>query len=238
MQSPTVFVVSGDPDVLNVLAELSKQAKLHGETFATAEAFLAEFDPERSGCLVLDMSVPGMGGVGLHRALVQRQAIIPVIILTGAGNASGAMEVLKAGAFDYFEKPLNSAALLGAVRHAIEMEKAARHSLRFRADVLQRFSRLTKREREIMDSMLESRSSREIASLLNMSARTVEFHRARIMKKMGVVSLVELVRMIATACGCHCIHKHRYLQGVMPFHAIFSPCPDSPALQTLATAEA
>lgn len=211
-----------------MLAELLKQAKLNGEIFPSAEAFLAGFNPERPGCLVLDMSVPGMGGVGLHRALLQQQAVIPIIILTSHSDAPGAMKVLKGGAFDYFEKPLNGAALLGAIRHAIEMEKATRHSLQFRADVLQRFSRLTKREKEIMDSMLESKSSREIAIQLNMSARTVEFHRARIMKKMGVVSLVELVRMIATACGCHCIHKHRYLQGVMPFHAIFSPCLDSP----------
>lgn len=230
MQSPTVFVVSGDPDVLNTLAELLKQAKLHGEMFATAEAFLAEFNPERPGCIVLDMSVPGMGGVGLHRALVQQQSVIPVIILTGASDAPGAMKVLKGGAFDYFEKPLNGSALLGSIRHAIEMEKATRHSLKFRADVLQRFSRLTKREREIMDIMLESRSSREIASLLNMSARTVEFHRARIMKKMGVVSLVDLVRIIAMACGCHCIHKHKYLQSTLPFYTNFSHCLDKSIL--------
>jgi FixJ family two-component response regulator len=228
MQSPTVFVVADDPAVLNVLVELLKQAKLQGEIFPTAEAFLAKFNPERPGCLVLDMSVPGMGGVGLHRVLVQQQAVIPVIILTSHSDAPGAMKVLKGGAFDYFEKPLNGTTLLGVIRHALEMERTTRDSLRFRADVLQRFSRLTKREKEIMDSMLESKSSREIAVQLNMSARTVEFHRARIMKKMGVVSLVELVRMIATACGCHCIHKHRYLQGIVPFHAIFSPCLDNP----------
>lgn len=236
MQSPTVFVVTGEPAVLNLLADLFKRAKLHGEMFATAEAFLAEFDPERSGCLLLDMSVPGMGGAGLHRMLVRQQAAIPVIILTGTSDALNAMEALKAGAFDFFEKPLDSVALLGGIKQAIEMDSVTRHSLQFRAEVLQRFSRLTKREREIMDSMLESKSSREIAGQLNMSARTVEFHRARIMKKMGAVSLVELVRMIATACGCHCIHKHRYLQGVMPFHAIFSPCLGNSASQPLLTA--
>lgn len=216
MLSPTVFVVTDESAVLDPLTDLLKQAKLHSEIFTSAEAFLAGFDQDRPGCLVLDMSLPGMGGAGLHRALLQRQAIIPVIILMSQSDARNAMEIMKGGAMDFFEKPFDGKALLGAVKFAIRVDSANRHFLQLRADVLKRFAQLTRRERQIMDIMLESKSSREIAGELNMSARTVEFHRASIMKKMGAASLVDLVRMVATAFECHCIHKHKYnyFQGV------------------------
>jgi FixJ family two-component response regulator len=223
MQSSTVFVVASEPAVLEVLTDLFKQAGLHSETFATAEAFLAECAPERPGCLLLDMPVSGGGGAELNRMLFQRQCFIPVIVLTGLSDARGAMEALKGGAMDFFVKPFDSGALLQGVKHAIEMDRTNRHILRLRAEIKERMAQLTRREREVMDSILESKSSREIAAHLNMSARTVEFHRARIMKKMEAISLVELVNMIATASGCHCIHKGKYWQGVMLSSGISPP---------------
>lgn len=210
MLSSTVFVVADESAVLDVLADTLKQAKLHSETFTTTEAFLAAFDPSRAGCLLLDMSLLGMDGASLHRALVQRQSVIPVILLMSHGDARSAMEMMKCGALDFLEKPVDGKALLSAIRYAIRVDSANRQVLRLRADVMNRFALLTRRERQIMDIMLESKSSREIAGELNMSARTVEFHRASIMKKMGAVSLVDLVRMVAMAFECHCIHKHKY----------------------------
>jgi FixJ family two-component response regulator len=225
MLSPTVFVVADEPAVLDALTDLFKQAKLHSEIFESAESFLAQFDPERPGCMVLDMSLAGMGGAGLHRALIQRKAIIPVIILMNHSDARNAMEVMKGGAMDFFEKPFDGKALLGAVKFAARVDDVNRHFLRLRADVMNRFAQLTRRERQIMDIMLESKSSREIAGELNMSTRTVEFHRASIMKKMGAASLVDLVRMVAMAFECHCIHKHKYnhLQGVVLTPNALSP---------------
>jgi len=219
MHSPTVFVVAAESAVLNVLSALFLQAKLCCETFARGEDFLAAFDPERPGCLLLDMSAPGMGGAELHRMLVQRQSVIPVIIFTSQSDACSAIEVLKGGALDCFVKPFDNEVLLAAIKHAIELDGANRNALRCRNEVLKRYAQITKREREVLGGMLESKSSREIAVQLNMSVRTVEFHRAKVMKKMEAVSPVELVHMLATAFGCHCIGKHRRvrnLQSIIP----------------------
>lgn len=216
MQSPTIFVVADEPDMLGLLTDLFKLAKLHCEAFATAEAFLEAYGCERPGCLLLDMSVLKMGGAELHRLLVQRQIVIPIIILTNLRDARRAMEALKGGALDFFEKPVDAGALLESVTDAIKLDSANRQALRIKREARQRFEQLTRREREIMGSMLESKSSKEISAQLNMSARTVEFHRARLMKKLGAVSLVELVRMYLTAFGCHCIHKYRHAQEVLP----------------------
>ncbi|MDD5056974.1 MAG: LuxR C-terminal-related transcriptional regulator [Sideroxydans sp.] len=209
MQRPTIFVAAAETALLKTLANLFDQAKLRYEIFTTAEAFLETCNVERPGCLLLDMSVPEMGGAELHRLLVQRHVVLPVIILTTLSDARGALAVLKNGALDFFEKPVEGEALLESVRNAISLDSANRRALRHQHEVRQLFEQLTRREREILNSMLESKSSREISELLNMSARTVEFHRARLMKKLGATSLVELVRLSITAFGCHCIHKHR-----------------------------
>lgn len=214
MPSPKVFVVADEPAALDALTNLFEQAKLPCEAFTSAGSFLAQFDPERAGCLLLDISLPGMSGAELHKELGRRDGSIPAIILTSQSDARSAMEAFRSGALDVIEKPFDGATLLEAARFAIEIDGVNRRNLRFRAEVLHRISRLTKREREIMHSILESKSSREIAGQLNMSVRTVEFHRARVMKKMGAVSLVELVRMVALVFECHCIHKHKHLQGI------------------------
>lgn len=208
MQISTLFVVANEPAVLNALSDLCKQAQMNSEIFTTTEAFLAEFDPERPGCLLLDLSLPGTDWGNFHRTILRRQSITPVIILTNPNDARSAMEMLKGGALDFFEKPFDSGALLEAIRQAIDMDIANRHVLRFRNEGRQRFAQLTRREREIMCSMCEGKSSREIAAQLNMSARTVESHRAMIKRKTDVATPVELVRMVTMVFGCHCIHKH------------------------------
>lgn len=181
----TLFIVADEPAVHNALSALCQQAKLHYEILTTAEAFLARFDPEHPGCLLLDMSLPGISGGKFHKMLVQRQSVIPVIILTNRSDPRSAMEMLKGGALDFFEKPFEGEALLSAVKHAMEMDSANRHVLRLRSEGRQRFAQLTRREREIMDSILEGKSSREIATQLSISARTVESHRARIKEANG-----------------------------------------------------
>lgn len=220
MQSSTVFLVTAEPAAFNELTPLFRQAGLHCETFATAEAFLAQFDPERHGCVLLDLPVPVMGGAELHRVLIRRQSTIPVILVTSLDEARSAMEILKGGALDFFERPFDSAALSSAVQRAVELDRANRHILRYRAEIQRCFAQLTRREREIVDFMLQSKTSREIAGWLNMSARTVESHRARIMKKMGADSLADLVRMAVTAYGCHCIHKQKYPTGALSSAAL------------------
>lgn len=150
----------------------------------------------------------------LNDRLIRQQVINPVIILASERNPRAAMEALKSGALDFFESLLDHASLLRAVRNAIALDADNRRALRIRAEVAQRFDRLTQRERQVMDSMLEGRSSKEISVQLNMSVRTVEYHRAKVMQKIGTSTLVELVRVATVAFGCHCLHKREYLAGL------------------------
>jgi RNA polymerase sigma factor (sigma-70 family) len=232
MQKPTIFVATSDPLLLGELSGLFEQAALRYEFFSTAELFLQNYAIERPGCLVLDMAVPAMGGEVLHRAMRQRQIVLPVILLTSLKEARGALTLLKEGALDFFEKPVDADALLESVKNAMRLDEANRQALLRQREVRQRFEQLTRREREIMSSMLESKSSREISEQLNMSARTVEFHRARLMKKLGASSLVELVRLSITAFGCHCIHKPLYAHRAIPDPVLFPHFLEAQAQQT------
>ena len=217
MQSPTVFVVHSPSVQLDALSCFLGQAELNVETFHSADALLEQFDPARTGCVLLDVSPPGMEWPELHGRLIRQQVINPVIILASECNPRAAMEALKSGALDFFESPVDHDSLLQAVRNAIALDADNRHALHIRAEMSQRFNRLTRRERQVMDSMLEGKSSKEISMQLNMSVRTVEYHRAKVMQKIGTSTLVELVRVAILAFGCHCMHKHKYLAGIDTF---------------------
>lgn len=221
MRRPTIFVATDHATLLDELTGLFAREKMHCEIYPTAEAFLQAFDAERPGCLLLDMAVPEMGGAATHKFLLQRKVVLPIIVLTDLRDARDALVALKDGALDFFEKPVDAAALLESVKNALSLDSANRQALRLQHEVRQRFEQLTRREREIMGSMLQSKSSREISVQLNMSARTVEFHRAKLMKKLGASSLIELVRLTMTAFGCHCIHKQRHVLAEMAHPALF-----------------
>jgi FixJ family two-component response regulator len=214
MQSPTVFVVHAPSAQLDALSCFLGQAELNVEAFDSADALLEQCDPARPGCVLLDVSPPGINWPELNGRLLQRQVINPVIILASECNPRAAMEALKSGALDFFESPFDHDSLLQAVRNAIALDATNRRALRIRAEVAQRFDRLTRRERQVMDSMLEGKSSKEISIQLNMSVRTVEYHRAKVMQKIGTSTLVELVRMAILAFGCHCMHKHNHLAEI------------------------
>lgn len=194
-RSATVFAVDDEVFILHALTRVLKHAGLRAKTFGSAEQFLAEHDPEQPGCLLLDVSMPGMSGLELQKILKERQSKLPIIILTGNGSVRMAVAAIKDGAIDFIEKPFDNKELLKSVWHAIETDARNRFALQQRARITQHLEKLTAREREVMGLMIEGKSSKAIACLLGTSVRTCEQHRARVMEKMQATSLADLVRM-------------------------------------------
>jgi two-component system, LuxR family, response regulator FixJ len=196
---PTVFVVDDDPAMRQSLRWLIESVNVGVETYATAQDFLAAYDPDRPGCLVLDVRMPGMGGLDLQAELARREIEVPVIIITGYAEVPTAVRALKAGALDFIEKPFSDQLLLDRIQQAIASDRQARARRLERAALAARVGQLTPREREVMQLVVAGSSNREIAAELGLSVKTVEVHRARVMEKMKVDSLADLVRLVLSA---------------------------------------
>jgi FixJ family two-component response regulator len=169
------------------------------ETFESANAFIQSYYPGRSGCLLLDVRMPGMSGLELQEYLKVNQIAIPVIIITGHGDVPMAVRAMKAGAVDFIEKPFNDELLLESIRHAMAVDAKQRDMQSQRAEIATRLARLTPREHEVMLMVTNGKANKEIATGLGVSSKTVEAHRARVMEKMEADSLAELVRMAISA---------------------------------------
>lgn len=193
---PVVFVVDDDDSVRNSLRWLLESVDLAVETYATAEAFLEAYDRARPGCLVLDIRMPGMSGLDLHEKLQAGALALPVIIITGHADVPMAVRAMKAGAFDFIEKPFNDQVLLERIQDGIARDQEARRAEARRTEVAARVGELTPREREVMDGVVAGRSNKEMASDMGLSVKTVEAHRARVMEKMRAESLSYLVTMV------------------------------------------
>jgi len=194
-EKQTVFVVDDDAAVRDSIAELVESIGLHAEVYASASAFLDAFQPERRGCLVLDVRMAAMNGLELQERLNALGAGIPVIVLTGHGDVPMAVQAMKAGAVDFLQKPYREQALLDSINAALSMDAAARRSRASADDFDQRLATLTTREREVLDHMLAGRTSKEIAKALAISPRTAEAHRHNLLRKFGVGSAKELMSM-------------------------------------------
>jgi FixJ family two-component response regulator len=192
----TVFVVDDDQAVRDSLALLVHSVGLQVETFASAGDFLDSYRPDRRGCLITDIRMPGMSGLELQERLCADGHHIPVIVLTGFGDVPTAVRALKGGAVDFLEKPFNPQALLDLVQQAIAQDAEIRAQAAHEARLAERKALLTPREQEVMELVVAGKANKVIAIDLSISERTVELHRARIMKKMQARSLAELVRMV------------------------------------------
>jgi two-component system response regulator DctR len=198
-QGKTVFFVDDDAAVRDSITELVESVGLESEDYASASAFLDAFDPQRPGCLVLDVRMPEMSGLELQRRLNALGVNMPVIVLTGHADVPMAVEAMKAGAVDFLQKPYRDQALLDSINAALSMDSATRRSS-IEADSLdQRRATLTEREREVLDLLLAGRISKEIARVLAISPRTVEAHRRNLLQKFGVGSAKELLRLFASS---------------------------------------
>ncbi len=192
----TVFVVDDDQAVRDSLALLVQSVGMDVETFASARDFLDAYRPDRRGCLITDIRMPGMSGLELQEQLSADGHHIPVIVLTGFGDVPTAGRALKGGAVDFVQKPFNPQALLDLVQQAIVRDGEIREDAAREAELAQRMALLTPREQEVMALVVAGKANKVIAIDLSISERTVELHRARIMKKMQARSLAELMRMV------------------------------------------
>jgi len=199
---PTVFVVDNDEAVCDALGMLLRAAGQRVETFNSAPAFLNDYRPNRSGCLVLDIRMPGMGGLDLQDELHKRRMTIPIIFLTGHGDVPMAVRALKKGAVDFIEKPLEEERLVLAVLNALrldaEQRKPAHRQHEISDDLASRLATLSEREHDVLKRILEGRPTRQIASDLHISVKTIEFHRAHIREKLGVATQAQLFSLFIT----------------------------------------
>jgi RNA polymerase sigma factor (sigma-70 family) len=193
--NPTVFVVDDDFAMRDALIQLLEAAGLQVESHADGPAFLAAYGQGRSGCLLLDMAMPGMTGLQVQAELNARGLTVPILFLTGHGDIPMAVRAVQSGAVDFLEKPIQGAALIERVQRALALDQESRQSQEQIQAVQQRYSRLSPREREVMALAVSGLTCKEIAKKLDLSPRTVEVHRTHIMHKMAASSLAELVHM-------------------------------------------
>jgi FixJ family two-component response regulator len=196
MTSPTVFVVDDNRSVRKSLQALGEAAGLAVETYASAEDFLAVYDAKRPGCLVLDVRLRGKNGLDLQDELRRRNSILPIIVMTGYADVPTTVRAFKSGAIDFMRKPVSPRKLIAQIREAIEVDQRAREAEAERTAVGAHVAELTPRERQVMELLATGSSSRDIATALGLSVRTVEGHRREVLRKMEVDSAVQLARAI------------------------------------------
>lgn len=196
-----VYLVDDDPAILRALSRVLKEEGLCVETFASAEAFLSLRDPSSHGCLVLDVTMPGMDGLDLQRRLAEAGRSMPIVFVTGHGDIPMSVRAIKAGAADFLTKPVSSDALVGAVRSALCDHEATRVAREEIAELAQRFASLTERECEVLAALAQGKLNKQIAGDLGIVEQTVKFHRARIMERMQARTIAELMHMAARLAG-------------------------------------
>jgi FixJ family two-component response regulator len=190
-----VFVIDDDPSMRGALEDLVGSVGLQVRAFASPQDFLQSKLPDASGCLVLDVRLPGMSGLAFQKELVRLGITLPVIFITGHGDIPMSVRAMKAGAIEFLTKPFHDQELLDAIHTAIERDRERRREAVLVAELQERYATLTERERQIMTLVIVGRANKQIAAELNLSEMTVKVHRGQVMRKMQARSLPELVRM-------------------------------------------
>lgn len=193
--TPTVFIVDDDPAIRIAMQALMESVNLAHEIFSSGDEFLEQADATRAGCLVLDIRMPGLGGLELQQELLDSGNTLPIIFITGHGDVPMAVDAMQKGAVDFIQKPFRDQDLLDRVSEAIKTDEERREARQRHAEVAKRVDRLTKREKEVFDLVVTGKPNKIIAYDLGVSQRTVEIHRARVMEKMQARSLADLVKM-------------------------------------------
>ncbi|MBT3360275.1 MAG: response regulator transcription factor [Rhodospirillales bacterium] len=190
-----VCVVDDDPAVRDSLSWLLSSVDLEVATFASAQEFIDAYDPDQQGCVLVDVRMPGMSGLELQEELSARDTNLPVIVITGHSDVQMAVRAMKAGAFDFIEKPFNDQALLDLVQKAIEENRSTIQVQSQQNEIRNRFSSLSPREQEVLSQIVAGEPNKRIAFNLGLSEKTVEAHRAKVMEKTRASSLAELIKM-------------------------------------------
>lgn len=192
---PSVFVVDDYPPLRRSISRLLHTAGFIVAAFASAEEFLAQYDPQALGCLVLDLAMPTLNGLELQRILAKTGSLLPIIFLTGTADIPRSVQAMKQGASDFLTKPVNDEDLLAAVRVAIEKNRALHREQAELSEIRARLATLTPREREVLEYVVAGKLNKQIAGELGTVEQTVKVHRAHLMQKMKAHSVAELVRL-------------------------------------------
>lgn len=195
----TIFIVDDDAAVRDSLSALLEADGFATETFESAKAFLAGYKPKDACCVIADIRMPDMDGLELQEEIIRRAWGLPVIIITGHGDVPLAVRAMKAGAVDFIEKPFDDDVLRASIERGIAQSKRTRGESALSQEVGARMAELTAREREVMEHLVAGRPNKVIAHRMDISPRTVEVHRGRVMEKMHARSLSDLVRMALAA---------------------------------------
>ena len=191
----TVYIVDDDQAIRHAMSLLLKSVHIDHQVFNSADEFLELFDGNDNGCLVLDIRMPGLGGLELQEKLIESDIALPIIFITGHGDIPMAVEAMQKGAFDFIQKPFRDQELLDRIGDALNTALERQSERALKRDVQTRINTLTKREHEVLDLVVTGKPNKIIAHELGVSQRTIEIHRARVMEKMAARSLAELVRM-------------------------------------------
>jgi FixJ family two-component response regulator len=202
MNDPTVFLVEDDASVRDSLGLLLSLKGLRTQIFASAEHFLATYDCESRGCLLTDLRLGGMSGLELQGVLRERGIKLPVVVITAHGDVATTRTALQAGALDFLEKPLDDEVLIEVLRNAIQVDQQRHDTVATKTTTIARLERLTPRERQVFDFLAEGMQNRDIAAHLEISPRTVEVYKARIMEKLQCRNIADAVKLsLAVASG-------------------------------------
>lgn len=191
----TISLVDDDDGVLKALSRLLRVNGLSIQTFSSPQEFLLQHDPSVPGCAILDVSMPGLDGLELQQALAARHAELPIIFITGKGDIPTGVRAMKAGAVDFLTKPIKNGQLLAAIEQARELAAKTGEARAQLEAIKARLARLTPREHEVLTLVVAGRLNKQIASELGTVEKTIKVHRGRMMKKMGVRTVADLVRM-------------------------------------------
>jgi two-component system, LuxR family, response regulator FixJ len=201
VENPTVYVVEDDPELRESLSLLVQSSGLNVESYASAEAFLDGYkeSPDSPRCMVLDVRMPGLSGLGLQQMLAAKGESMPIIMISGCADIPMAVTAMRAGALDFLEKPVSSQILLGRIREAIDHYVQQQRQDGRKAEVTKHVEKLSTRQREVLDRLVIGERSKQIARQLGIGEKTVAKHRACVLEKMQVDSVIELVRLFVDA---------------------------------------
>ena len=190
-----VFIVDDDAAVRDSLSFLLKSASIQSRSFSSGDEFLDGYDTNWDGCILLDIRMPGTSGMEVQQKLLAQDCRMPIIFITGHGDIPMAVEAMHLGAFDFVQKPFHDEELLDRIELALDARKEQQNEEAVKQDIQSRYETLTPREKEVMTAVSQGHANKVIAMDLELSQRTVEIHRARVMEKMRVRSLAELVKL-------------------------------------------
>mgnify|MGYP001017630559 CR=1 FL=1 len=198
--TPTVLIVDDDPQVCESLSLMVRGAGLNARTYLSAEEFLDGCHelPAAPHCMVLDVRMPGISGLGLQQLLAAQRRSMPIIMISGCADIPTAVQAMSAGAIDFIEKPFSRRTVLSRIQEAIDKDASLRRHTAQHAELHGRLERLSLRQREVLDLLVAGKHSKQIAAELGIGEKTVAKHRAAVLEKMQVDSVVELVRILAT----------------------------------------